>query len=93
MSTEKNVLLRTPRYYQITVEGKIDPSWADWLGGMQICSRKEADEMTVTTLSGAIVDQTALRGIMNKLWDLNLALRSIQQINPTSESRYEEISK
>lgn len=93
MTTEKSIFPRISRYYQITVEGKIDPSWADWLGGMQIGSRKEADDMTVTTLSGNIIDQTALRGIMNKLWDLNLALRSIQQVNPTSESRYEEISK
>jgi len=81
MSTEMNSASHTKRFYQITVEGKIDPSWSGWLDDLQLISRKEADGMHVTTLSGALADQAALRGLLNRLWDLNLVLRSIQHVD------------
>jgi hypothetical protein len=70
------------------VEGKIDASWSDWLCGMQLASRKEHG-MQVTTLSGILTDQAALRGLLNRLWDLNLVLRSVQQIVPAAISNME----
>lgn len=82
MSAEKSLQPRTSRFYRITVEGKIDPSWSDWLGGMQLATRKEANDMTVTTLIGVLVDQVALRGLLNRLWDLNLFVRSVEQADP-----------
>ena len=69
-------------HYQITVEGKIDPDWSDWFHGMTIVSRLGADGSYTTILSGTIIDQVALRGLLNRLWDLNLTVCSIQQINP-----------
>ncbi len=74
------------RFYQVTVEGKIDPSWSDWLNGLQIDSHKEADSLLITVLSGSFRDQPALRGLLNRLWDLNLVLRSVQQMNPDNPS-------
>jgi hypothetical protein len=75
-----------PRHYQITVEGKIDPSWSDWFNGMILVSRMEAEDMYITTLTGTVIDQVALRGLLNRLWDLNLVLCSIQQIDPDNLS-------
>lgn len=69
--------------YRITVEGKIDPSWSEWLDGFTLNSRKEADEMTLTTISGFLHDQAALRGLLNRIWDLNLSVRSFEQVSPT----------
>jgi len=89
MHNETNGLPRMSSHYQITVEGKIDPSWSDWLGGMRLVSRKETDGMQITILSGTIVDQVALRGLLNRLWDLNLILRSVHQIDPTTISTIE----
>lgn len=89
MSTESSVPRCTARYYQITVEGKIDPSWSDWLDGMQCVSQKEADDKQVTTLSGLMVDQAALRGLLDRLWDLNLILRSVQQLTQPITSSQE----
>ena len=86
MSTEKSLPPCTSRFYRITVEAKIDPSWSDWLGGMQLATRKEADDMTVTTLSGVLIDQAALRGLLNRLWDLNLVVRSVEQVDPAPTS-------
>ena len=89
MSTKISSTSQTKRYYQITVEGKIDPSWSEWLGNMQLVTRKEADEMTVTTLSGALIDQAALRGLLNHLWDLNLVVRSVEQVDPAPTANKE----
>lgn len=77
---------QSPQYYQIIVEGKIPESWSDWLGGVQLVSQKEDNEMIITTLSGPIPDQAALRGLLNRLWDLNLVLRAVQPVNPSALS-------
>ena len=89
MSIEMSIPPCISRSYQITVEGKIDVSWSDWLCGMQLVSRKETDGMQVTTLSGILTDQAALRGLLNRLWDLNLVLRSVQQVDPATISNME----
>ena len=82
MPVETNLPPCTSRYYQITVEGMITESWSAWLNGMQVVSRKELSGMHVTALSGVMLDQVALRGLLNRLWDLNLVLRSVQQFDP-----------
>ena len=89
MSNEISLPPCISRTYQITVEGKIDASWSDWLNGMRLVSRKESDDMIVTTLSGFLTDQAALRGLLNRLWDLNLAVRAVQQIDPATISNME----
>jgi hypothetical protein len=58
--------------YQIKVQGKLDDKWADWFSGMTI--KYEGD---VTTLTGAVADQSALRGILDRIWNLNLTLISV----------------
>ena len=85
MSTTFNISPCLPRHYQVTVEGKIDPSWSDWLGRMQLDSHTPTDGRQVTTLSGVLIDQAALRGLLNRLWDLNLVLRSVQYVDPTKK--------
>ena len=81
MDAEKSLPPCTSRCYRITVEGPIDPSWSVWLGGLQLTSRKEANGMTVTTLTGILNDQACLRGLLNRLWDLNLSLRAVEQVD------------
>ena len=89
MSTETSVPSRISRFYQITVEGKIDASWSDWMGGMQLVSWQESGGRYMTTLSGMFADQAALRGLLIRLWDLNLILRSLQEGDPAKISRFE----
>ena len=62
--------------YQIRVQGRLDNDWSDWLRGMTVTF-----EGGVTTLTGPVADQAALRGILCKLWDLNLTLASVVQID------------
>ena len=68
--------------YRIEVAGKIDSSWSETLGGVEITSHKEKDEMLVTILTSGKIDQAALRGLLIRLWDLNLSLHSIQPVEP-----------
>ncbi len=72
--------------YQIKVEGRLDESWSGWFNSMTI-----ALEGGATTLTGAVVDQAALRGILSRLWDLNLALISVNRVELASEQKGEEL--
>lgn len=67
-----------PSIYQIRIEGYVDPKWSSWLNGLTIAV--EDGQQPITSLTGLIVDQAKLRGIMNKLWDLNLAVISVKRI-------------
>lgn len=66
-------------HYQIIIEGSIDISWSDWFGGLQMDSWMIEDGSTITRLSGNLLDQAALRGLMNKIWDLNLTVLYLKQ--------------
>ena len=55
---------------EIRVKGKIDPNWSEWLEGLEIIH--ESEEQTL--LTGQIVDQATLYGILKKLRDLGLKL-------------------
>ena len=63
--------------YEIVLDGQIDPIWQDWLS----CSVLEEREGQ-TRLFYAGVDQAALRGILIRIFDLNLTLISIVLIKP-----------
>jgi hypothetical protein len=65
--------------YEITVRGKLDAQWADWLNGMTV--KTESVDGT-TILAGTVRDQAALRGILSYLWDLGLTLLAISRTDP-----------
>jgi len=75
---EKSHLLA--RHYRITVYGKVDQSWSEWFGGLKLTAVVDKDGVPITRLTGTLPDQGALRGILNKLWDLNLTLLSVKSI-------------
>ncbi len=74
-----------PVSYKIQVQGHLSQTWADYLGGMAVSTSSEG-ERTVTTLSGQAVDQAALMGLLNSLYDLGLPLLSVEnQSDPGKE--------
>jgi hypothetical protein len=81
MSPDINVTPSSSNTYQITVEGKIDSSWSDWFACLSVASYQEPDGMFVTTIHGVLNDQAALRGLLNRLWDLNLEVVSLQRVD------------
>jgi hypothetical protein len=68
--------------YQIRVRGQIGERWASWFDEMTLTYTSEGD----TLLTGVILDQAALYGILNKLRNLNLDLISVCPIDATSSS-------
>ena len=67
--------------YQIRVQGWITERWASWFDGMTIVREWQDDGAPVTTLSGVLADQAALRGTLNQIWDLNLVLLSVVPVD------------
>jgi hypothetical protein len=63
-------------WYEIRVIGHLEPGWLDWFEGLQIQNLENGE----TRLIGLMVDQLALRGVLDKLWDLGLTLLSLHRI-------------
>ena len=68
--------------YQVVVDGKLDERWSGWFGGLAVTVTVASDGSPVTRLTASVPDQAALRGILSKLWDLNLSVRSVSRIEP-----------
>ncbi len=70
--------------YQIKVPGRLDENLSDWVEGMTITVERENDGSTITTLTGALVDQAALQGLLRRLYSLGLPLIEAKWIGPES---------
>ncbi len=62
--------------YEIIVEGQLDPLWLDWFGNLALHTLPGGN----TLLTGPLPDQAALRGVLDRIFDLNLQLISIRRI-------------
>ena len=65
--------------YEIRVQGRVDGTWTEWFSGMAISSLQTGDGLWVTTLTGTLPDQAALRGLLSRIWDLNLTLIAVKR--------------
>lgn len=68
-----------PTVYEIRLKGQLDhprSSVKNWFGGLAITLQRNGD----TLLSGPVVDQAALHGLLRKVRDLGMPLLSIQQV-------------
>jgi len=73
-----------PATYCIRVAGYLDENWSARMGGLTIRAAKQDAEVTVTTLSGRIIDQAALFGILKTLYDMRLPLLSVECLEEAS---------
>ncbi len=60
-------------FYQITVKSHLNPKWADWFDGLTITPLPNG----TTVISGPVVDQAALHGVLRKVRDLGMPLISV----------------
>lgn len=65
-------------WYEVRVQGRLDPRWAAWLSGLAI---SQAEDGT-TVLRGQLADQAALHGLLHQLRDIGLPLLSVVQVSP-----------
>ena len=72
--------------YQIRVGGWIGERWAAWFDGMGMTYEGTGDQAPVTVLTGPVGDQAALRGILTRIWDLNLTVISVHQVKTDAPS-------
>lgn len=67
--------MRTAVFYEIRVEGHIGDSWSSWFEGMAI----RHEESGETVLSGTLVDEAALHGVLMRVRDLGLPLVAVRR--------------
>jgi len=65
-----------PRTYQIRIKGHLGPQWTDWFGGLAVTLDDSGD----TLLTGPVIDQAALHGLLRKVRDVGLPLISISPV-------------
>ena len=70
--------LDQPMVYQIRIEGHLGPQWTEWFGDLTITLEDNGE----TLLTGPVVDQAALHGLLRKIRDLGMPLISAIRLNP-----------
>ena len=67
-----------PTVYQIRIKGHLGSQWAEWFDGMTVTQESNGE----TLLTGSVVDQAALHGLLKKLRDLGMLLLSVNSVKP-----------
>ena len=67
---------KTPAIYEIRIRGRLGEDWAEWFDDMTLTQTSDGQ----TVLSGPVLDQAALHGILNKIRNLNLDLISVSKV-------------
>jgi hypothetical protein len=67
-----------PMVYQIRIKGHLGRQWTDWFEGLTITLEEDGD----TLLTGPVVDDAALHGLLKKVRDLGMPLLSVNRVEP-----------
>ena len=65
-----------PELYEIRIKGHLDDRWVPWFGGLTLTREDTGD----TLLTGQVVDQAALHGLLRKVRDLGMPLLSVTRV-------------
>jgi hypothetical protein len=66
-----------PTLYEIRIQGHLDDRWAEWFDGLSFTHNSDG----TTILSGPVVDQAALHGVLRKVRNLALPLVSVIRVD------------
>jgi len=91
MSNELNLKSEAdqPIVYQIRIKGHLGRVWTEWFGSLTITLEENGD----TLLTGPVVDQSALHGMLRKVRDLGMPLISVIRVNPVQKDASELFKK
>lgn len=80
MSNESNPIIdpNQPVVYQIRIKGHLGHQWTEWFEGLTITQEEDGD----TLLTGSVIDQAALHGLLKKVRDLGIPLLSVDSVKP-----------
>jgi len=78
MSNKRNPIIDPdqPVIYEIRIKGHLGSQWTDWFEGLTITLEDNGD----TLVTGPVVDQAALHGLLKKVRDLGMPLVSVIQV-------------
>lgn len=68
--------------YEIRIQGRLDSRWAAWFEGLTLTPQENGD----TLISGKVIDQAALLGLLRKVRDAGMLLISVNRLSPTREN-------
>ena len=71
---------KEPAIYQIIVNGRLEPDWSDYFGGLTVTTEASRSQ-TTTTLAGELLDQAALMGALEQLYNCGIALLSVECVS------------
>ncbi len=80
---QRKNLYMTQNRYHIRVQGHLSPQWTDWFDGFTITNCEDGEAL----LSGIILDQAALYGLLNKISNLGLPLLSVNCVQSEEASQ------
>ena len=72
------VSLFDPAVYRISIQGILDKNWSDYCCGMTIEHEGDPKRYAMTILTGRLVDQSALIGVLNSLYDIGYPIISVE---------------
>lgn len=75
--------MHEPGHYEIRIKGHLDNRWANWFDGLVITALDNGE----TVLTGPVIDQAALHGMLRKVRDLGLPLLSVTHVEPGQAGR------
>jgi hypothetical protein len=67
-----------PTVYHIRIKGHLGDQWTDWFGGLSITLENNGE----TLLTGPVVDQAALHGLLRQVRDVGMPLLSVSRVEP-----------
>ena len=67
-----------PAIYRIRVRGRLDADLSERLEGMRIETLARSDGKAESVLEGRLIDQAALAGVLNKLYELHLPVMAVE---------------
>jgi hypothetical protein len=70
-----------PTHYEIRIEGHLSASWASWFQDLYVRHEENGE----TVLSGTLVDQSALHGVLMRIRDLGLPLVAVSRTERTED--------
>jgi len=74
-------MMNAPAVYQIRVSGHLGSEWGEWFGGFTVDNQPNGD----STLTGEVVDQAALHGLIQQVFAINLTLIAVNRLEEAAQ--------
>ncbi len=69
--------------YVIRLKGQLDQRWSDWFEGFTLTTESDG----TTTLTGTVIDQAALHGLLRRVGDVGVVLISVNAVTSSNRTR------